>query len=126
MGQNILTLKDPNVSGSLRESFFVKKNNGVEMRLSPVIPYPSLTRVVGVLKVTSQGGCKPNRLRRRGGSGDGGIVLGEADGFVSVDTIFAHVWVNEIEDTGDKEEVLYRLEVAVGGFKGFVIKSIIA
>ena len=27
---------------------------------------------------------------------------------------------------GDKEEVLYRFEVAVGGFKGLVIKPIIA
>ena len=91
------------IPGGLSESFFVKKDDGVKMRLSPVILYPSLTRVVGVLEVTSQGGCKPNRLRRGGGSGDSGIVLGKADRFVSVDTIFAHIWVNEIDDAGNKE-----------------------
>ena len=96
------------------------------MGLSPIIPYPPLTRVVRILEVASQGGCKTNRLGRGGGSRDSGIVLGKADRFVGVDTVFTHVWVNEVDDAGDKEEVLYRFEVAVGGFKGFVIEPIVA
>ena len=115
-----------NVFGSFGKSFFVKKDDGIEMWLSPIIPCPPLTRVVGILEVASQGGCKPDRFRRGGGSRDGGIVLGESDRFVSVDTVFAHIWIDEVDDTGDEEKVLYRFEVAVGGFKGFIIESVVA
>ena len=96
------------------------------MRLSPVIPYPPLTRVVGILEVASQGGGEPDGLRRGSGSRNSGIVLGEADRLVGIDTIFAHVWIDEVDDTGDEEKVLYRLEVAVGGFKGFIVEPVVA
>jgi len=64
-------------------------------------------------------------LRRGGGSGDCGIVLSEANGLVSVDTVIAHVRVNEVKDAWNEEEVLHCLEVVVGGLKGFIIKSIV-
>ena len=114
------------VFGGLGESFFIKKDDGIEVWLSPVVPYPPFARVVGVLEIASQRGCKPNRLRRGGGPRDSRVVLGETNRFVSIDTVFTHVWINKVEDAGDEEEVLHRFEVAVGGFEGFVIEPVIA
>ena len=115
-----------NISGGLRLSFLIEEDDGVEVGLSSIILYPSLTRVVWVLEVASKRGGEANRFGRRGGSGDRGIVLGETNGLVGVDAIFSHVGVNEVDDTGNKKEVLYRAEVAVSGFEGFVVESIIA
>ena len=115
-----------NVPSSLRLSFLIEEDNGVEMGLSPVISYPPFSRVLWILKIASEGGGKPDRFRRGGRPSNGGVVLGEADGFVGVDTIFTHVWINEVDDARDKEKVLYRLEVTVGGFEGLVVESVIA
>ena len=114
------------VSSRLCLSFLIEEDNGVEVRLSPIVSYPSLSRVFGILKIASEGRGKSDRLRGGGRPSDSGVVLGEANGFIRVDTIFTHVWINEVEDARDEEKVLYRLEVAVGGFEGLVVKSIIA
>ena len=52
------------ILGGLRLSFLVKEDNGIKVRLSTIIPYPSFTRVVGVLKVASKWGGEADRLRR--------------------------------------------------------------
>jgi len=91
------------VSGSLCLSFLVKEDNGIEVGLSTIIPYPPFTRVVGVLKVASEWGGKANRLRGRSGSGDGRLVLGKAGRFVTVDTVVIHVQLSEVENARDEE-----------------------
>ena len=42
------------ILGGLCLSLLVKKDNRIEVRLSSIIPYPSFTRVVRVLKVASK------------------------------------------------------------------------
>ena len=91
------------ILGGFCLSFLVKEDDGVEVRLSTVIPYPPFARVIGVLKVASKWGGKANRLRRGSGSGDGGLVLSEADGFVTVDTVVIHVRLSEVENTRNEE-----------------------
>ena len=113
------------VASCLSESFLVKENNGVQMGLGPIILDPPFTRVIGVLEVASQGRCEANRLGGGGGPSNGGVVLSKAERFVGVDTIFAHIGVNEVDDTRDKEEVLHCFELAIGGFKGFIVEPII-
>jgi len=51
------------ILGSLRLSFLVEEDDRVKVGLSSVIPYPPFTRVVGILKVTSEWGSKTDRLR---------------------------------------------------------------
>jgi len=114
------------IAGSLRLSFLVKEDNGVEVRLSTIILYPSFARMIGVFEVTSEWGGKANRLRGGSGSGNSRLVLGEANGLVAVDAIVGHVWFGEVKDVWYEKEVLYCLEVTVGGLEGFVIESIIA
>ena len=92
-----------NISGGFCLSFLVKEDNGIKMRLSTIIPYPPFTGVVGVLKVASKWGGKANGLRGGSGSGDGRLVLSEADRFVAVDTIVVHVWFSEVENARNKE-----------------------
>jgi len=92
-----------NISGDFCLSFLVKEDNGIEVRLSAVIPYPSFTRVVGVLKVASKWGGKANRLRRGGGSGDGRLVLSEVDRFVTVDTVVIHVQLSKVENARNEK-----------------------
>ena len=53
------------------------------------------------------------------------MVLSEADGFVTVDAVVAHVWFSEVENTGDEKEVLYCFKVAVGGFEGLIIEPVV-
>ena len=115
-----------NILGGLRLSFLIEEDDGVEVRLSPVVSYPSFSRVFWILKIASEGGGEPDRLRRGSGPSNGGVVLGETNGFVRVDAVLTHVWVNEVKDTRDEEKVLYRFEVAVGGLESFVVKSVIA
>ena len=114
------------ISSRLRLPFLIEEDDGVKVGLSPIVSYPSLTRVVWVLELTSEGGGKADRFRRGGRPSDGGVVLGETDGFVRVDTIFTHVGVNEVDDARDKEKVLHRFEIAVRSFEGFIIESIVA
>ena len=114
------------VSGRLRLPFLIEENDGVEVGLSSIVPHPSLTRVFWVLEITSEGGSKTDRFRRGGRPSDGGVVLSETDGFVGVDTVFTHIGVDEVDDTRNKEEMLYRFKITVRGFEGFVIKSIVA
>ena len=92
-----------NVLGSLCLSFLVKEDDRVKMGLSPVVPYPPLTRVVGILKITSKRGCDADRLGGGSGSGDGRLVLGEVNGLIAVDAIVGHVWLGEIKDVGYEE-----------------------
>jgi len=91
------------VLGGFCLSFLIKEDNGVKMRLSTVILYPPFSRVVGVLKVTSKWGSKANGFRRGSGSGDGMLVLSEADRFVTVDTVVIHVWLSEVKNARDEE-----------------------
>jgi len=39
-------------------SFLVEEDDGIEVRLGAIIPYPSFARVVGILEVTSKEGGK--------------------------------------------------------------------
>ena len=91
------------ILGSLCLPFFVEEDDGVEVRLSAVVPYPPFARVIRVLKVASKWGGKVNRLRGGSGSGDSGLVLSEADGFVTVDTIVIHVQLSEVKNARDEE-----------------------
>jgi len=91
------------VSGGFCLSFLVKEDDGIEVRLSTIIPYPSFTRVVGVLKVASKWGSEANRFRRGSGSSNGRLVLSEADRLVTVDTVVVHVWLSEVKNARDKE-----------------------
>ena len=50
------------ILGSFRLPFLIEEDNGVEVRLSPVVPHPPFTRVVGILKITSKWGGKTDRL----------------------------------------------------------------
>jgi len=91
------------ILGGFRLSFLVKEDDGVEVRLSTVVLYPSFARVIGVLEVASKWGGKVNGLRRGSGSGDGRLVLSEADRFVTVDTVVIHVWLSEVENARNKK-----------------------
>jgi len=91
------------ILGSLCLSFLVKEDNGVEVRLSTIILYPSFTRVVGVLKVTSEWGGEANRLRGRSGSGDSRLVLSKMGRFVTVNAVVIHVRLSEVENARDEE-----------------------
>ena len=91
------------VLGGFRLSFLIKEDDGVEVRLSTVVLYPSFTRVIGVLKVTSKWGGKVNRLRGGSGSGDSRLVLSEANRFITVDTVIIHVQLSEVENTRDEK-----------------------
>jgi len=91
------------ISGGLCLSFFVKEDNGIEMRLSTVILYPPFARVVRVLKIASKWGGEANRLRGRSGSGGGRLVLSEANGFITVDTVVIHVWLSEVKNARDEK-----------------------
>ena len=52
--------------------------------------------------------------------------MSEANGFVAVDAVIAHIWFGEIENVGNKEEVLYGFEITVGGFKSLVVKPVVS
>ena len=91
------------ISGGFCLSFLVKEDNGIEVRLSTVIPYPPFARVVGVLKVASKWGGKANRLRGGSGSGDGRLVLSEADRFVTVDTVIIHIRLSEVKNVRNEK-----------------------
>ena len=91
------------ILGGFCLSFLVKEDDGVEMRLSTIIPYPPFSRVVRVLKVASKRGGKANGLRGGSGSSDGWLVLSEADGFVTVDAVVIHIWLGEVENTRNEE-----------------------
>ena len=77
-------------------SFFVKEDDGVEMGLSSVVPYPSLTRVVRILEVASKGGGNADRFGRGCGTGDHGLVLCEASRFIAVNAVLTHIWFGEV------------------------------
>ena len=49
-----------NVLGGLSLSFLIEKDNGVEVGLSFIIPYPPFARVIRILKVASKGRSKMN------------------------------------------------------------------
>ena len=85
-----------NVLGSLRLSFLIEKDDGIKMRLSPVIPYPPLTRMVGILKVTSERGCEVDRFGGGSGSGNGGLVLSKSYRLITINAVVAHVWFSEV------------------------------
>jgi len=91
------------IPGHFHLSFLVEEDDGVEVRLSTVIPYPPFARVVRVLKVASKWWGETNGLRGGSRSGDGGLVLSEADGFVTVDTVVIHVRLSEVENTRNEE-----------------------
>ena len=91
------------VSSDLRLPFLVKEDNRVEMRLSTIILYLSLTRMVGVLKVASKWRGKANGLRGGGGSGNSRLVLSEVNGFVTIDAVIIHVQLSEVENMRDEE-----------------------
>ena len=114
------------VASCLSESFLVEENDGVQVGLSPIVQDPPFTRVIGVLEVASQGRCEANGLRGGSRPSNSGVVLSEAEGLIGVDTVFAHVGVNEVNETRDEEKVLYCFEITIGGFKGFVVEPIIA
>ena len=114
------------VSSCLRLPFLVEEDDGIEMRLGPIIPYPPFTRVVGVLEVASEGGGKTNGLRGGRGPGDYGLVLREADWLVAVNAVLAHVSLSEVYDAGNKEEMLDHAEIAVSGLKGLIVKTIVS
>jgi len=84
------------VLSSLCLSLLIKEDDGVKVRLSTIIPYPPFAWVVRILEITGKGGGKVNGLRRGRGSGDSGLILCEADGFVTIDTVLAHIWFGEI------------------------------
>jgi len=91
------------ISGSFRLPFLVKEDNGIEVRLSAVVPYPSFTWVVRVLKVASEWGGKANRLRGGSGSGNSRLVLSKADRFVAIDTVVLHVRLSEVKNARNEE-----------------------
>ena len=45
-------------------SFLIEEDDGIEVRLSAVVPYPPFTRVVGILEVTSKGGGQDEWILR--------------------------------------------------------------
>ena len=51
------------ILGSLRLPFLVEEDNGVKIRLSPVILHPPFSGVVRILKVASKWGSQADRLR---------------------------------------------------------------
>ena len=114
------------IPSRLRLSFLIEENDGVEVGLSSVISYPPFSRMVGILEITSEGRGKPDGFGRGSGPSDSGVVLGEADRFVRVYAVVVHVGIDEIYDAGNKEEVLYRFEIAVSGLEGFVVEPIVA
>ena len=77
-------------------SLFIEKDNGIKVGLSTIIPYPPFTRVVRVLEVTGKGGGKANRLGRGCGPGNSGLILRKMNGFITVNTVLAHIWFGEI------------------------------
>jgi len=91
------------VLSSLCLSFLVEEDDGVEVRLSSIILHPPFTRVVGILKVASKWGGKVNRLRGGSGSGDGRLVLSEADRLITVDAVVIHVRLGEVKNTRDEK-----------------------
>jgi len=91
------------VLGSLHLPFLVEEDDGVEVGLSAVVPYPPFTRVVGILEVAGEWRSKANRFRGGSGLGDGRLVLGEAGGLVTVDAIVGHVWFSKIKDVRYEE-----------------------
>jgi len=91
------------VSGGFRLSLLVKEDDGIEVRLSAVIPYPSFTGVVGVLKVASKWRGKANRLRGGSGSSDGRLVLSEANRFVTIDTVVIHIRLSKVKNARDEK-----------------------
>ena len=91
------------VLGGFCLSFLVKEDDGIEVRLSTVIPYPPFARVVRVLKVASKWGGKANRLRGRSGSGDSRLVLSEADRFITINTVVIHVQLSEVENARNEK-----------------------
>jgi len=92
-----------NILSSFSLSFLVEEDNRIKVGLSTIILYPPFTRVVGVLKVASKWGGEANRLRGGSGSGDGRLVLSEANGFVTVDTVIIHVRLSKVENVGNEE-----------------------
>ena len=85
-----------NVLSCFGLSLFIEENDGVEVGLSSIIPYPSLTRVVRVLEVTSKGRGKANGIGRGRGPSDSRLILCKANWFVTVNTVFAHIWFGEV------------------------------
>ena len=85
-----------NIPSCLCLSILIEEDNGIEMRLSPIIPHPPFARVVGVLEVTSKGGGKVDRFGRGCGSGDSGLVLCKVHWLITVNAIFAHVRLGEV------------------------------
>ena len=106
--------------------FLIKEDDGIEMRLGSIIPYPPFTRVVWVLEVTSEGGGKVNGLRGGCGPSDCRLVLREANWLVAVNTVFAHVRLSKVYDVGNEEEMVDCFEIAVGGLEGLIVKTIVS
>ena len=46
-------------------SLLVEEDNGVEMGLSSIIPYPPIARMIQILEITSEGGSDANGLGGR-------------------------------------------------------------
>ena len=80
----------------LSVSFLIEEDDRVKVGLCAVILYPSFTRVIGILKVASEGGCKTNGPRWGSGPGNGRLILSESYWFVTIDTVVAHVWFCEV------------------------------
>ena len=121
----LLNTSITDVLGCFRLPFFIEEDDGVEVGLSSIVPYPSIARMVWVLEIASERGGKADGFRGRCGSSNSGLILCEVDWFVTVNAVFAHVGLSEVYDAGNKEEVVDCLEVMVSGLKGFIIKTVI-
>ena len=80
----------------LSMSFLVEEDDGVKVRLCTVVPYPPFARVIGILEVTGEGGCKANGFGWGSGPGNGGLILSKSYWFVAIDAVVAHVWLCEV------------------------------
>ena len=72
-----------------------------------------------------RGGGDVNGLGGRCQPSDGRLVLRKANWLIAVNAVITHVWLGEVYDVGNKEEMMYHFEIAVGSFESFVIKAII-
>ena len=106
-------------------SFLVKEDNRVKVGLCSFVLYPPFARVIRILKVAGERGCEANGFGWGSGPGDGRLILSELYWFIAINAVIAHVWFCEVQDMRDKKEMLYHLEIAVSGLKGFVIKTIV-
>jgi len=83
-------------SSHLSMSFLIKEDDRVKVRLCAIVPYPPFARVIGVLKVASEGGCETNGFGWGSGPGNGRLILSELYWLVAIDAIVAHVWFCEV------------------------------